>query len=381
MQRITLIAPSYLPSRRANSFQVMKMAAALVEAGLETRMLVPLPGGRHPEDPETRPAWPDLAEHYGLAVEFGIEWVPVSGVWRGYDFGLRAAAQAQAQRADLVYTRHLQAAAVSGLRRIPTILEVHDYPHGVMAALLLRLFLRSPGARRLVAVSHALLADLERDFRLPSASFPVVAPDGVDLERFAGLPTPKAARAALGLPERFTAGYTGHLYVGRGIETILALAGRLPEIRFLLAGGSAADIDRVRAEATGLGNVTVAGFIPNAELPAYQAACDALLMPYGERVSASSGGDIARYLSPMKLFEYLASGRPILSSDLPVLREVLDDEIAVLLPSGDVGAWAAALEALATDPVLRERLGAAGRTAAGRYSWKSRAERIMAGLG
>jgi glycosyltransferase involved in cell wall biosynthesis len=359
----------------------MKMAAALVEAGLETRMLVPLPGGRHPEDPQTRPVWPDLAEHYGLPVEFGIEWVPVSGVWRGYDFGLRAAARAQAQRADLVYTRHLQAAAISGLRRIPTILEVHDYPHGVMAPLLLRLFLRSSSARRLVAVSHALLADLTRDFRLPSASFAVVAPDGVDLERFAGLPTPAAARAALSLPERFTAGYTGHLYAGRGIETILALAGRLPEIRFLLAGGREKDIDRVRAEAAGLANVTVAGFIPNAELPAYQAACDALLMPYGESVSASSGGDIAPYLSPMKLFEYLASGRPILSSDLPVLREVLDDEFAVLLPPGDVGAWAAALEALAADPARRERLGEAGRTAAGQYSWKARAERILAGLG
>jgi glycosyltransferase involved in cell wall biosynthesis len=104
-------------------------------------------------------------------------------------------------------------------------------------------------------------------------------------------------------------------------------------------------------------------------------------MPYGESVSASSGGDIAPYLSPMKLFEYLASGRPILSSDLPVLREVLDDEFAVLLPPGDVGAWAAALEALAADPARRERLGEAGRTAAGQYSWKARAERILAGLG
>jgi glycosyltransferase involved in cell wall biosynthesis len=103
-------------------------------------------------------------------------------------------------------------------------------------------------------------------------------------------------------------------------------------------------------------------------------------MPYGEKIAASSGGDIAPYLSPMKLFEYLASGRAVLSSDLPVLREVLDDRIAVLLPPGDLGAWASALETLIADPDRRERLGAAGRTAAGRYSWKARAERILAGL-
>jgi glycosyltransferase involved in cell wall biosynthesis len=381
MKRIACIAPSYLPSRRANTFQVMKMAGALVELGHTVQMIVPLPGGRHPENLGTGLAWPDLGEHYGLRVEFGIEWVPVSVPLRGYDFGLRAASRTRAFESDLVFTRHPQAAAAAVLRRLPTILEVHDVPHGKMGPLLMRLFLRSRGARRLVVISDALLADLAREFRLPQAPFAVVERDGVDLDRFADLPGPEAARTALGLPERFTAGYTGHLYAGRGVETILDLAGRLPAVQFLLVGGRDADLARVRSAAAGLENVSLPGFVPNVDLPTYQAACDVLLMPYGEKVAASSGGDIAAYLSPMKLFEYLAAGRPILSSDLPVLREVLDEDTAVLLPPGDVDAWAAALADLRADPAHRARLGAAAKTAAAGYDWRARAERILAGSG
>jgi len=94
-------------------------------------------------------------------------------------------------------------------------------------------------------------------------------------------------------------------------------------VSFLLAGGEPEDVAALREKSANLGlsNVILTGFIPNADLPIYQAACDILLMPYQSQVAASSGGDIARYLSPMKLFEYLACGKPILSSDLPVLRE------------------------------------------------------------
>ncbi len=113
----------------------------------------------------------------------------------------------------------------------------------------------------------------------------------------------------------------------------------LPEVTFLLVGGDPEDVGRLQAQAKGLKNVILTGFIPNVDLPLYQAACDVLLMPYQRQVAASSGGDIARYLSPMKLFEYLACGRAILCSDLPVLHEVLNPENAVLLPPDDTQAW------------------------------------------
>ena len=120
------------------------------------------------------------------------------------------------------------------------------------------------------------------------------------------------------------------------------------------------------------------GFVPNAELPKYQAACDVLLMPYQSQVSASSGGDIGRYLSPMKLFEYLACGRAICSSNLPVLQEILSQEIALLLPPDNIQAWVAAIKKLDDNPDLRKDLGNNARAAAQKYSWEARAEKIFA---
>jgi glycosyltransferase involved in cell wall biosynthesis len=160
---------------------------------------------------------------------------------------------------------------------------------------------------------------------------------------------------------------------------ILAIAAQLPEVHFLLVGGEPSDVDRLRetVHTRGLTNITLTGFIPNAELPRYQAACDILLMPYQRKVAASSGGDIAKFLSPMKLFEYLASGRAILSSDLPVLQEVLTPQNAVLLPSDNSAAWVAAIRDLQSRPQKRAALAAQAQTDAQRYSWEARAEQIL----
>jgi glycosyltransferase involved in cell wall biosynthesis len=110
------------------------------------------------------------------------------------------------------------------------------------------------------------------------------------------------------------------------------------------------------------------------------AACDVLLMPYQRAIAVSSGGDTAAFASPMKAFEYLAAGRPILSSDLPVLREVLNEGNAILLDPQAVEAWEAALKSLAGDEPRRIRMGEAGRRQAERYSWMERTKRALEGI-
>ena len=209
-----------------------------------------------------------------------------------------------------------------------------------------------------------------------------VAPNGVDLERYQDLPGPAASRASLGLKEGFTAGYTGHFYAGRGMDLMFRLAQELPEMQFLWVGGEPADVAawKNRAQEQGLGNLTLTGFVNNAKLPRYQAAADVLLMPYETQIAGSGGGDSAQIASPMKMFEYLAAGRPILSSDLPVIHEVLDVNTAVFCPPEDLGAWKSALQALRNNSAKREKLGQAAREAAGRYTWRSRAEKALEGF-
>lgn len=378
--RIAVIAPSPIPARTANSLQVMKMTQAMAKLAHAVHLAVPRSASRLPD-------WGELAHHYGLEQPFPINALPAHASLRRYDYAWYAVRWARRIQADLVYTRLPQAAALASRLDSPTVLEVHDLPQGRLGPMLFRAFLGGKGAVRLVAITRALADDLQRKFGVPADQpFTVVAPDGVDLSRYAELPPIEEARrrvpALEGLTSRFIAGYTGHLYAGRGAELLLELAQRLPEVVFLLVGGEPEAVARLQAQARArqLDNLMLTGFVPNAELPIYQAACDVLLMPYQRRVAASSGGDIAPYLSPMKLFEYLACGRAILSSDLPVLKEVLTPENSLLLPADEVDAWARALIVLKADPQLRARLGEQARRDAARYTWEMRAEAILRGL-
>jgi glycosyltransferase involved in cell wall biosynthesis len=177
----------------------------------------------------------------------------------------------------------------------------------------------------------------------------------------------------------FTVGYTGHLYPGRGIELILDIAEQLLDINFLLVGGETEDIERVRQEAQirDLNNIFLAGFIPNSKLPEYQAACDIFIMPYQRSVAASSGGDISKYLSPMKLFEYMASCRGIISSNLPVLQEILNAKNSILLPPDDLTSWVATIQNVREKPERYAHLADHARQDVQRYSWNIRAQKIL----
>ncbi|MEX2162093.1 MAG: glycosyltransferase family 4 protein [Anaerolineales bacterium] len=371
--KIALVAPGPIPANTANSIQVMKMAQAVAGLGHTLRVFVP------GEDP--RLAWRALAAHYGLSGEFEIEWLPSHAWERGYGFTWRAVRAAGEWGADAIYTRLPQAAAIAGQRGQPTIFELHDMPSGTMGPWLLRLFLRSQGARKLVVNTKYLQEKIAARYPIPKqAEFIVLASNGVDLQRYAELPSPAAARKELGLGKMFTAGYTGHLYKGRGISFIIDLARRLPKILFLLVGGRDADVAARRHQAEGLLNVRFVGFVPNSDLPRYQAACDVLLMPYGRQVAGSSGSDIAAYTNPLKMFEYLAAGRPILTSDLPILREVLNEENAIILPDQDLESWVSALAGLQGSQTQRDALSAAARKTSAEYSWEKRAQRVFHGL-
>jgi len=202
----------------------------------------------------------------------------------------------------------------------------------------------------------------------------------VDLERYASLPGPEPARRRLGLPVAPTVLCTGHLYEGRGTGLFLELAKKFPQTSFVWVGGRPADVEVWKQRAAGLLNVTFTGFVPNERIPLYQSAADVLLMPYQSTVATSSGGNTAEICSPMKMFEYMAAGRAILSSDLPVLHEVLDGQMAIFCPVEDAGAWESALGELLLDENRRSALGQHARLAVEQYSWVKRAQRVLEGF-
>jgi glycosyltransferase involved in cell wall biosynthesis len=377
--RIACIALARIPYYTANSIQVMKTCQAMTQVGHDVTLVAfdnPEAGGGQP--------WDTVAAFYGLQTRFDIVYFPFHK--RGFIrrmFPWRALRRALTLKPDLLYVWPVQSAVGGLLFRKPVILEIHDRPAGQLGPIWYRLFLRLPGRKRLVLITNALRDALDQAYSPPLAEEQVViAPNGVDLERFKGLPDIQAARRELGFSEEVTVVCTGHLYAGRGVELFLGLASGFPEVHFLWVGGHPDDVTiwRDRAARKGLGNVTFTGFVPNQELPLYQAAADILLMPYGATIAGSSGGNSADICSPMKMFEYLATGRAIISSDLPVIREILQEENAVFCPPEDLPAWKEALGKLIASPERRAVLAERARNDAKNYSRVARSEKILQGF-
>src|SRR5207247_1301120 len=110
----------------------------------------------------------------------------------------------------------------------------------------------------------------------------------------------------------------------------------------------------------------------------YQSAADILLMPYSRSIMGSSGtADSASVASPMKMFEYMAAGRAIVTADLPVIREVLNEKNAVFCEPDQLENWRLEIEKLLADESRRVALGNQAKEDVAGYTWLARAERIL----
>ena len=196
-----------------------------------------------------------------------------------------------------------------------------------------------------------------------------VVPDGVRLPDLRTFTDPPSAQPV-------TLTYAGHLYKWKGVDVLIDALAELPGVRARIVGGQPGETDHVRlhalAGARGVTDrVTFTGWLQPAFVAAELASAHVLVLPNTHTLTSD------RYTSPLKLFEYLAAGRPIVASDLHAVREVLrDDDNALLVAPGSSAALAAAVRRLISDPALGRRLAAKAFDDAGYYGWGTRAERI-----
>ena len=369
--KIACITTSCIPSNTANSIQAMKVSHSLCQLGNEIQLWAPC---------YQTTQWQTLAEKYGLSKCFPVTWLNFTPGLKQYDFALKSYCAAMQWGAQLIYTWTLQVASIASLCKKPVVMEMHDYPMGHLGPTLFRVFFRAPGKKLILTTTHALARGLQEKFKIkiPDHSLQV-APNGTDLERYADLPSPKIARQELHLKDKFTVVYTGHFYRGRGIELLLGIARALPHLQFLWIGGRDEDVApwKKKLSQEKIDNVVITGFIENARLPLYQATADLLVMPYEREISASGGGDIAKVINPMKMFDYLACGRPIIASDIPIFHEILNEKNAYFCPPENVKAWVSGIQWLVDHPQKRKMLAHQASQDAQRYSWKSRSQTTL----
>jgi glycosyltransferase involved in cell wall biosynthesis len=377
--RLAYISPSALPSRAANAVHVMFQCNGFVRAGAE----VTLYAKRGVRDERQLPDL--LRDAYGVDVASMRLVTFFSEQSRADTMRIASLALRDLRRhePDVIISRNLYAAFVLAvLRRRPILFETHQLEIGIRN-LLQRMIMTLPWVTT-VAISQRLVECLEEHHGV-RPSRPIVlhdaAPDGIE-----SLPAASRRAVLRSLVRRASSdwdavcGYFGQLYQGRGVEIIEAMAGARPRCLFLVYGGNESDI-AARRRGLRVANLEYMGHAPHPVASRVMAAVDVLLMPYQESVSIGvDGHDTARWMSPMKMFEYLATGVPMLSSDLPVLREVLcDRENCLLVPPAQPQEWVAALDLLIAEPALAQALGQrAHQDYLERHTWSRRAELLLA---
>lgn len=377
--KVLYISPSTLPSRTANAVHVVHQCEGFSQNGVRTELVARRSSGRRNSvRTEVLQAYNVTFTNVTLnTVRFWNRGSITALALLGF---MRARALRQAH--PLIVSRNLYASYALARAAIPHFYETHQL--GMGPAKPLEKYVLGRRFIRPVVISSILKSLLEEHHELLLGNALILhdaAPSGViklspDQRRVAR----SDLLAQVGLPPaNFVAGYFGHLYPGRGLEIIEAMSAAHPDVPFLVFGGNEADLVRLRNRPHPI-NLHYRGYIPHAEAQATMLTCDVLLMPYQRSVSIGvPRQDTARWMSPMKMFEYMATGNAILSSDLPVINEVLQNERnALMIAPTDASAWIEALSRVKADHPLRAAIGtAAHEDYRSHYTWERRASAFL----
>lgn len=392
------------PAEQARSIQTIHTTHALARHGAHVRLLTMRPAGRQALGTGDALAAYGLAPHPSLRIQTlptlripetcpGVEIhkrLAVTNLSYCAGAALVALTQRRRGRPDWVVARDPRVAwtliRLRSLTRVPVVYEIHE------------LFGTRPRdnrsmsadeqwgvAERTRGLESYVLRRADRLITLTEACRRLVIEEyGIDPMRVRTIPDGTAISGASSrVSEKANASvcYVGQLYRWKGVDTLIQAMRDLPGVTLSIIGSGArergVDVDRERlqsmAQSLNLdGQVQFVPFVPYREVPSRLAGCAVAVVPLPDVL-------MSRYFtSPLKLFDYMAAGVPIVASDLPSIREVLEHEQnALLVRPDDPTALAAGLRRILNEPRLAGRLADRARSDVAQYSWDRRAERVL----
>lgn len=371
--RIAYINHSRFPTEKAHGFQIAQVCDALTELGHDVTLLNPVF-----RNPITVSAQEQYSLRHPLQSEplrhFDAFQSPVVPGFLGFLVSMLSYVKAvqaylRSHCFDVLFVRSpllLQCALTSGM---PVIMELHALPRFMRA----RFVRRCNRCHRVVCLTSPMREELVSWGVDPRKI--IVEADGVDLRRFESLPDVKTAQSRWNLPtDHPVIGYVGSLVtretLEKGVRELIHARGKW---LVWIVGGPQKWIDIYKRSASS-NTVRFQGRIDAADVPSAIAACDVCVYP----APRTNHPYFLRDTSPLKLFEYLAAGRPVVCADLPPIRDVVDEESVRFFRPGDAEDLAAAIEDVIAHPEEARRRAEEGRRIVRKHSWEERMKRTLA---
>ncbi len=365
------ISSALLSSDHANAVHIMKMCQAFTAHGHDVHLIA-----------DNRNTAQAAFDKYGISQLFNVHDTRRSSMrvlWNVRYIKELLKHYQDLPCPDVIYGRYIYGLTALALRdpKTPIYFEAHCLPSNIAQYSCERFIFSRPNFKGLIVISQALKDDyLKRYSKQLTADQIHVAHDGADI---VSVQNAASINQYTHKNDTVNIGYSGKLTTGKGLDIIMGLANICPEYRFHIAGGSAKDIQHWSHKNTAY-NVTFHGYIDHAKMPDFYNEMDILLAPLQANNTIHRGYDIGRWTSPLKIFEYMAAKKPMIASDLPVLREVLAHQSnAYLCSPSDVTSWRYAIETLLNHSRLSQHIADnAYRDLNEIYNWDKRAEGVLA---
>lgn len=375
--RIVYYSNAKIPSTEANSVHIMKMCQAFKDLGNEVYLIAPEISTNIDMDP---------FQYYGITNKFKIIKVPYPNIkGKNYIYAYKAAREIIRIKPDLAYGRNINIAFfITVMSKIHFGYELHQpiEAMGKIQRMFFKIISSSENLLKLVVISQRLKDKLCKNNFLDSNKI-LVAHDGADIYENKN----DSSISLFFNNTNLNLGYIGQLYAGKGMEIISELVKKIPNVNFHIIGGNNEDIRKWKEKLIKYKNIHFYGYLPNSIALQYGEKMDVMIAPYSERVYGANSEkkeiyNLANWMSPLKIFEYMSLSKTIITSDLPVLREVLvQGKTAFLCNPLEISDWINTINYCIDN---KKELKAMGKKANDcfkkNFTWKKRAERIIKSL-
>ena len=254
------------------------------------------------------------------------------------------------------------------------IIELHSPPKSFYK-IIFKIFINTSRIQKVVTISEELKKIILKDFGIKKLKKLIVAHDGADYLDLKKLKKIDFKTKNFKIKH---IGYVGHLYKGRGIDLIIKLSDKYKKHHFHIVGGNEIEINFWKKKCINQ-NVIFHGFIEPNLVPSYLFSFDILIAPYQNKVLLSNNMDTSNWMSPLKLFEYMSVKKPILTSNLKVLKEIfIHNNNAYLCNPSNFQDWDNGLGYFLNNPKnANEIANSAYVKFVNHYTWTARAKLIF----